>query len=216
MTFLLIVLKVMWVAHFDQSVALALVPMANAPSVLLTVALSLSPLIALWVAVAAYTFHLTRKRDEPTYGALAIGVIAAAVTLVSAPWVVVAMTATLVLIDLALSRVQRRPLVGRYTMLGDWPWVVLFLLSFVLTAQPWVPVEQVTLAGQPAFPGYVVDLSGGWATVLRDEDRSVAIVPAGQLVGRGLCRLGSWEPDTLADVLRFGARPEVPACVTPP
>ena len=76
----------------------------------------------------------------------------------------------------------------------------------------WVPVERLSMSDGSAEVAFVINTNDGWATLLRESDRSIDTVPLAEIVGRKVCRVGKGPAPTLLDLVIGDPAAIVPAC----
>ncbi len=91
-----------------------------------------------------------------------------------------------------------------------------FAANALVTPVMWLPPERITV-GETVEVGYVVDIADGWATLLRERDRTVIRVRDDGIVSREVCRLGGQGigptlPQLVDQLLGRDEPVSVPAC----
>jgi hypothetical protein len=85
-----------------------------------------------------------------------------------------------------------------------------------LMSQPWVPPERINLGAAGSVVGYPLSIDNGWMTLLDAQSRTIKYIPADELAGRLVCRIGSQSKSlTLsAALIPLSTRTptQVPAC----
>lgn len=214
--FALLVAKVLVVSRGNPETALTLARNASSLDVLVQIAMTVVPI---WLPlVFVYLLWYSVATNRVGRAAVPLGFIAA-LSLVVSPWWAVAFATFLLAVQYGIHRILARN-AARKGEAFRFDWDVQLLTSmatlavaglyFVITPFVWLPPERVTLANGDEDTYYVVSTDGGWTTLLREEGRSVSIVPSAEIVSRQVCSLGS-----LTDTLprRFG---NVEVLETPP
>lgn len=89
------------------------------------------------------------------------------------------------------------------------------LVPAVLSRTPWLPTEQIEVAGQPPFTAYVLTEDSDTITVLYEDPRQIARIERSALEGRGICKV---EADSFWRFLErplwayFRSAPDYPRC----
>jgi hypothetical protein len=90
------------------------------------------------------------------------------------------------------------------------------LFIFASSTAPWLPAEQLTIAGTSTpIIGYVLEDDGPWMTVLVNDPRTIESVQAAQVTGRRICSTqesrgpGKSVFDLVSD---SEAEPNIPSC----
>jgi hypothetical protein len=232
-SFALVSAKLLIVANFSASVALGLLASADTGRMLVAIAISVAPSIALATAVLAGMFAVglatsaRRRQDRRWRPAVVVTMVAGLVAVASVPFgflggtlvgvvVVVGVERLVTILAGAVSRRLRLtpsddsrpdPLPDFLVMLLVVALVLLWLpLAF---GPPWMPSEQLTFTDGTRQSGYVVDNSNGWLTYLT-IDRQLIFVPSASLSGRRTCSVAGDDPRTLGQFL--ASAPQPPTC----
>lgn len=183
--------KVLLAARGDIETAVALVS-AGIPQILLGVAIIYAPVLTIYLVAVALWWN-ARRRTAISGLSLTVAAVAMAYLVPLGVIGLVVIGAGSIYVGARL--VRQRP--GSYARwagrlgldrarLMDWL-VVWSLAALVFGPGVWLPPESLTVAGAPAFTGYVVDEEDLWATVLRDDTRTIIRVAEGELTDRRAC-----------------------------
>jgi hypothetical protein len=185
--------KVLLVARGDVGTALGLVG-AGIPEILLGVAIVYAPVLTVYLVVAAVWWNAQRRT--------AISVLTLAVATIAMLYVVpLGLIAVLGIAAVLVYSAARIPWLHRWES-TSWAgrlglhrpaligWIIVGSLpGLVFGPEVWLPPEELTVTGAPAFTGYVVEEDGPWTTVLREDTRAVLRLEADELTDRQACEL---------------------------
>jgi len=183
--------KVLLAARGDIETAVALVS-AGIPEILLGVAIIYAPVLTIYLAAVALWWN-ARRRTAISGLSLAVAALAM-VYLVPLGIIGLLAVGAGVLYVLARMVGRRQEEYAKWAArlgldrarLMDWL-VVWSLAALVFGPGVWLPPESLTVAGRPAFTGYVIEEEGPWTTVLSNDTRSIVRVAEGELTDREAC-----------------------------
>jgi hypothetical protein len=210
--FMILVIKVLIEVRGATESALAIVQGAGVAALLLSLAVSVMPAAAPAIATMGFLMAFDRGL-QPVATVVGLRPVSAAVG-VAATLVTIAITSVigigLFLAVVAVAyigivfvrrrdarqgkvreRAHRRSDRMLATSLG-------FVVGAILLVPGmWVPPERVTLADGTQSVAFVIGIGDGWATLLRESDRSIDRFKADAIAARKVCRLGKGRAPTL-------------------
>lgn len=218
-TFALVVAKLLVESRFDVSVAVWLVALASAPTILLATAVSATPFVV-GIAAAWSWQRFWAKRAMFRVGAplLAVAISTTLLALSVAP--IAYLVGVLVGTGEAHLRLRRlgRDSAAEASALPRPLWtyadviVATLFVFFFLSISAWIAPESVQLKDGTRTTAYVVGISDGWAYLLEADTRHPRVVPIEEISGRDVCSVGrSALSMTLPELLR-GDRPRLALC----
>lgn len=89
------------------------------------------------------------------------------------------------------------------------------LFTGVLSEQMWLPAPKLVTADRKSTVGYVLSRDNGILNLLRDDDRTVVLLSAANVIADQLCETAK-QPDTRSawDAWRHLRQPSLPPCST--
>jgi hypothetical protein len=221
-----LVVKVLIEVRGGTESALTVVQGAGAVGVLLSLALSWIPALAPAVATMAFlaVFDLGRQsvasvlalRPVSTTVGIAAALVTLAVTSVLGIALFVAVVALVyIVIYLVRRRQARHAKVPERARRSDR--LMATSLGFAVGAillfpGMWVPPERLSMTDGSAEVAFVISTQDGWATLLRESDRSIDQVKMDEIVARKVCRVGRGPAPTLLDLTFGDSAAAVPSC----
>lgn len=221
--------KILIAARFDTSIAMAIASAGPPPTLLLGVLIgalpALMPLVIGWGVGSV----LARQRlGQPWGGSLLLFALGTMLALAILPFAQVLSLAGVLGLWVATEpvgrfferrlerRVERpavmpRPRRGSGRALVEGVLLVGVTLWVLVYPSMWLPQEVISVEGSGSRVGYVVAIDGGWATLLRESDRSIEYVRESAISSRTLCRPSGFKP-TLPEILSTGRVPSLPPC----
>lgn len=216
----LVLVRVAWVAGFDETTAYALLSQGSALAVIGGALLDLVPigLAAAWTTMIVLVVRRGVLRSRFIGPVVLFGLFVTLEVPLDA-FATIAGTAAIV----AISRWPFRRMGHKPDF--SWPeYVGGFVAAAALTAllggdRPWFPAEAVTIAPDETVVGYVLDTDDHVAVLLIHRPRVLRHVETGAIRTRKICSVDPggffYHAPRLVDVLRGESRPRAPACPQP-
>lgn len=199
-----------------------------------------------FVAAAAFGTLVAAVRDsDPRVGQCALGLlVAGAAALAVSGWLALAVpswpdlpVAVIVLVAAPVREVRRwrrrsRPTVAPPAWVTRSVWhaggvliaavvaagllLMDSLFTGVLSDQMWLPAHRLQTGGSQVVVGYVLSRDNGTVILLRDRDRAIVLIPAGNITGDDVCEAGDrGDPRSAWDAWRRVPQPSLARCATP-
>jgi hypothetical protein len=192
LTSLVIVLRILAISSFQPWTALAVLTSAGAPGILLGTVLLAVPYVSPTVAMVAFWMYREHPQRTDRDVWLFLALIAAVVSLVSTPAILLAFVIFMIAMVPVVNRWFRKS--GRVAPADASPYrrfgpIVFSFLPFVWAyPAPWIAPEKIVDETHGVLVGYVLSTDSRWTHVLQTQPRTVVILETSEVTGRTYCK----------------------------
>jgi hypothetical protein len=191
----IVILRLLGVANWDLTTALAIADVAGTTSVTLNSILASLPTIltmGLTTALLPAWVRLRRRSSVERWAALSASSLPLLLVVALAPLTVLLAAATVVLLTVAVKRMakQRNAPKGPKRAAADqaspfeqraaWAGMIALVVATTSTT-PWLPTETISVDGAPSFVGYVVGVRDIETVVLTHSGRKLEVFPTASM-----------------------------------
>lgn len=202
-TTLLFVGKILFAASFQTSTALAIVSATTATTLLLGLAVALTPsAIAAATGWVAADMSMRWAARQPFHEWIASLVVVLFLFALTSSWVIVVLLPLVLVLLVAPRAIALRRSIddgtaggrtaSRASRLMLTTAVSIYLVVGVLTPNPW-PLEQIEVTEAEPVVGYVLNAGDQWWAVLSRDAPIVTYIPEGDVEARRICEVGREE-----------------------
>jgi hypothetical protein len=216
-----VAVRLLGVARGDPEIAFAILQIGGTGTVLIATLVSTLGLLAIPVC-AVFVYNAWEKRANATkllvLAASSFGMFTIALYMAPAFLLVFSIPVLILAVILSLST----PATGPQYLTGFIAIYVIALFIYGLfSPTPWLPVQEIHIAGQRPFTGYVLSQANGAASsILTSNPEGVISVPSQSILATEQCTppLYQWEQATLFDLLEHSEHKLItyPACPSTP